>query len=276
VQINVALLPQLAAGSPADRGVCIVIDVLRATTTLTTLLELGATGVLVAPGADAARAAKADDPAAILLGEVSGLRPADFDLGNSPRELASAGVAGRRAICATSNGTAAIRGVADAPATLLGCVRNGTAVAARAFALAREGAWPVTIVCSGGAGGRAFALDDTLVAGHLALLLAGEAERVGVPATLDDAALAARTLRRAEVGPGALPPADRWEAALRSTSAGRHLAAIGLGDDIPFCAQPDRTDRVPVVRMVGERVMVGLAEPGGTDSSPSLTQGRSE
>ncbi len=263
MQIDVAFLPQLVAGSAADRGVCIVIDILRATTTLTSLLELGATGVLVAPSADAARAARVRDPGAILLGEVSGLRPADFDLGNSPRELVAGVVAGRRAICATSNGTAAIRAVASAPATFLGCLRNATAVAARAVALVREGALPVTIVCSGGAGGRAFALDDTLVAGHLVLLLVAEAERAGVPAALSEAALAASTLRRAEVGPNLHPPAERWEAALRATSAGRHLAALGLGDDIPFCARPDRTGCVPVVGMAAEGVVIGLDLPIG-------------
>lgn len=83
VRIQVAFLPQLAAREPAERGVCIVIDILRATTTLTTLLEYGAVEVLVAPNADAAREEKRRDPGALLLGEIGGLRPDDFDLGNS-------------------------------------------------------------------------------------------------------------------------------------------------------------------------------------------------
>src|SRR5215212_1996288 len=171
VRIQVAFLPQLSPVGSEQRGVCIVIDVLRATTTLTTLLERGATLVTVAPDAEAARESRRRDPAALLIGEIGGLRPADFDLGNSPREYTPTLVAGRRAICHTSNGTAAIRAVANAPLTLLGCLRNATAVAGLAFREARASDLPVTIVCSGGSGGRAFALDDTLVAGQLALLL---------------------------------------------------------------------------------------------------------
>ena len=168
MRIQVALVPTLLPADPAARGVCIVIDILRATTTLTTLLEYGAAGVVVAPQATAARALKGSNPAALLLGEIGGLRPPDFDYGNSPHELAPARVAGRRAICSTTNGTAAIRAAIAAPLTLLGCLRNATAVVARAYAAAHERGVPITIVCSGGGGGRTFALDDTLVAGELA------------------------------------------------------------------------------------------------------------
>lgn len=261
--IQVAMVPRVLPTAPADSGVCIVIDVLRATSTLTTLVGYGAARVLVAPGAEAAREARRRDPGALLIGEIGGLRPEDFDFGNSPREYSPAVIADRRAICHTSNGTAAIRSVAAAPLTLLGCLRNAGAVAALAFDAAREGDLPVTIVCSGGDGGRIFALDDTLVAGQLALLLRDRAERAGVPVAEDDATAAACTLRRAELGPDLSPPAAAWEAALRRTVAGRHLAQIGLGDDIPFCADPDRTDLVPVARLVDGAVVVSPhARPG--------------
>lgn len=259
VRIQVAFLPQLAMSESAMRGICIVIDILRATTTLTTLLEYGAAGVLVAPHADAAREEKRRDPEALLLGEIGGLRPADFDLGNSPRELNPANAGGRRAICHTSNGTAAIRAVAGAPAVLLGCLRNATAVAGYAFALAQADDLPVTIVCAGGAGGRAFALDDTLVAGQLAALIGEAAERAGQVAVFDDAASAAQTLFRAEVGDAPSPVAGAWTAALRRTTAGRHLASIGLAEDIPFCAQFDTTTFVPVAQSSAERVTLAPA-----------------
>ena len=263
MRIQVAFLPQLAAREPAERGICIVIDILRATTTLTTLLEYGAAGVLVAPDADAARDEKRRDPGALLLGEIGGLRPDDFDLGNSPRELSPANAGGRRAICHTSNGTAAIRAVAGAPAVLLGCLRNTTAVAGKAFALALADDLPVTIVCAGGSGGRAFALDDTLVAGQLAALIVAAAERSGQGTMLDDAAGAAVTLFRAEVGDVLSPAAGRWEAALRRTSAGQHLASIGLADDIPFCAQFDTTTLVPLAQATGEQVRLTPVSPRG-------------
>jgi 2-phosphosulfolactate phosphatase len=258
-RIDVAFLAQLVSPEAAASSVCVVIDVLRATTTLTTLLACGATQIAVAADATAAREAKRDDPAAILLGEIGGLRPIDFDLGNSPREISSQVVDGRRAICSTSNGTAAIRAVATAPVVMLGCLRNSAAVARVALDRAREGDRPILIVCSGGAGGRSFALDDTLAAGQIVVALTGEAANAGVSIELSDAAVASETLRQASLAGIQEPAHNVWEQVLRRTSAGQHLARIGLGDDIPFCAEIDRETTVPLVRSVGSAVLVSVA-----------------
>ncbi len=261
MRIQVAFVPQLLP-DPAARGVCVVIDILRATTTLTTLLEYGAAQVLVAPQASAARALKAADPAALLLGEIGGLRPPDFDHGNSPHELAPARVRGRRAICHTTNGTAAIRAAIAAPLTLLGCLRNATAVIAHGYVAAVQQGVPLTIVCSGGSGGRAFALDDTLVAGAFVALAAALAAALdaaaGASPDLDEAADAALTLHRVAFGGASRPDAARWAVALAETSAGRHLAGLGLGADIPFCAQVDATRAVPVAALEGDAVVLRL------------------
>lgn len=262
--IDVAFLPQLVSAESAAGNICIVIDVLRATTTLTTLLACGAAAVTVAADATAARAAKRADPAAILLGEIGGLRPDDFDLGNSPREISPAAVAGRRAICHTSNGTAAIRAVATAPLVLLGCLRNSAAVADSALAGATAGGEAVTIVCSGGAGGRSFALDDTLAAGQIVAALLAGARRRDLPVNLTDSAVAAHALRDRAVDGAHEPAHDRWAAALRQTTAGQHLARIGLGEDIPFCAGVDRETTVPVARSAGGVVLVGATAPLAT------------
>ena len=257
MRIQVALVPQLLP-EPGARGVCIVIDILRATTTLTTLLEYGAAQVIVAPQATEARALQGADPAALLLGEIGGLRPPDFDYGNSPHELAPARVAGRRAICSTTNGTAAIRAAIVAPLTLLGCLRNATAVVAHAHAAARERDVPLTIVCSGGGGGRAFALDDTLVAGELVALAIAATLAAGTRPDLDEAADAALTLYRATFGTASRPDAARWALALAETIAGRHLISLGLGADIPFCSQVDATHAVPIAKLEGEAVVLRL------------------
>jgi 2-phosphosulfolactate phosphatase len=260
MKIAVDFLPQFVATAPAERGVCIVIDILRATTTLTTLLEYGASAVIVAPDAATAREEKRRDAEAILLGEIGGLRPPDFDYGNSPHELHRDQVAGKRAVCHTTNGTAAIRAARGATATLLGCLRNASAVVAEAWALAREAGVPVTVVCAGGAGGRAFALDDSLVAGQLVALLADTAERAGVLPRLDDAADAARLLHRAAFDGVLRSAGSAWAAALARTGAGQHLAAIGLADDVPFCAQLDSTTVVPVARPQHERIVLTMAQ----------------
>lgn len=256
MEIRVAFVPQLIDTTSGTRGVCIVIDILRATTTLTTLLEYGAARVIVAPGAAVARDEKARDPEALLLGEIGGLRPSDFDYGNSPHELIPERVVGRRAICHTTNGTAAIRAASGGAAVLLGCLRNASAVVAQAERLARAEDVPVTIVCAGAAGGRAFALDDSLVAGQLVALLADRVGQSDDLLHLDDAADAALMLQRTEFGGLLHPSGDRWAAALARTGAGRHLTALGLGEDIPFCAQLDTTTVVPVARSLGDRVIL--------------------
>lgn len=258
MRIQVSLVPQLLPVAPLARGVCIVIDVLRATTTLMTLLDYGAALVLVAPQATEARALKAADPAVPLLGEIGGLRPPDFDYGSSPHELAPARVAGRRAICHTTNGTAAIRAAIAAPLTLLGCLRNASAVVAHADAAARALDVPITIVCGGGDGGRAFALDDTLVAGELVALAVALAATRGRPPDLDEAADAALTLHRATFGTASRPDAARWATALAGTRAGRHLIGLGLGADIPFCARVDATRAVPIASPEGGAVVLRL------------------
>ena len=259
--IDVAFIPQLISPVSITGSVCIVIDVLRATTTLTTLLACGAASVAVAASAAEARAAKLADPGALLLGEIGGLRPDDFDLGNSPREVTPRSVGGRRAICHTSNGTAAIRAVADAPFVVLGCLRNCAAVAGETIAEAKRNAYSITIVCSGGAGGRSFALDDSLAAGEIVAALLAEANRAELPITLTDAALAAHTLRQSTIERVDEPADDRWERVLRHTTAGQHLTQIGLGDDIRFCAQVDRETIVPQVRSVDGVVLVGARPP---------------
>ena len=260
--IDVAFLPQLVSPEATVGGVCVVIDVLRATTTLTTLLACGATEIAVAADAAAARAAKRANPAAILLGEIGGLRPPDFDLGNSPRDITPQIVAGRQAICHTSNGTAAIRAVAAAPMVLLGCLRNATAVARAATAASAQrsqGDQLITIVCSGGGGGQAFALDDTLAAGQIVAAILAAAHATSLPIVLTDAALAAHSLRQSAIGPAQEPAHDHWAGVLSRTTAGQHLTQIGLGEDIPFCAQVDRETTVPQARTVDGVVQVRAA-----------------
>jgi 2-phosphosulfolactate phosphatase len=265
VRIDVAFIPQLVPPEAAASSVCVVIDVLRATTTLTTLVACGVAQVAVAADVTTARAIKAADREAILLGEIGGLRPSDFDLGNSPREISPQVVGGRRAVCHTSNGTAAIRAVATAPVVLLGCLRNSAAVARTALFHAHEGDRSILIICSGGAGGRDFALDDTLAAGQIVAALSEEAAIAGQSTELSDAAIASRMLRQSALAEGEgiagidEPAHTRWEQVLRRTSAGQHLARIGLGDDITFCAEIDRETTVPLVRSSEGAVLVGVA-----------------
>ena len=230
---------------PADTagGVVVVIDVLRASTTIVTALAGGATGVLAmatAPEAlAAAEAAGRPRGECLLGGERGGLRIEGFDLGNSPAEYTPARVAGRRIVTTTTNGTAAIAACPLAAEILVGSLVNRRAVAASAAALSARSDHPAPIhlVCAGTDGEPTE--EDLLAAGAI-LDAAGEVE----PLAMD--AAAARALERwRDVMAGAADPAGTLAVALARARGGRNLLAIGMGADIPLAAAVDTLDVVP-------------------------------
>lgn len=227
----------------ASTAVAIVVDVLRASTSLVTMVERGGGPVYVAPTVDAARRAAADinSPAALhaagggsrplLVGEERGLPPEGFDYGNSPAELAAAPIAGRTVIFATTNGTPALHAAAGAAIVLVGCLRNAGAAAQAAWQATAEGE-VIVIVCAGRSenpGG--FGLDDLYAAGVIARHLRQLGE-----VTLSDGAEAALLVASAEPDPLRL---------FRRTAAGRHIARLGLEADVAFAAEVDRVRAAP-------------------------------
>lgn len=223
-------------------GIVIVIDVLRASTTIVTALANGAVGVRPELSPDAARraaaaAAPGTAPEACLLGgERGGLRIDGFDLGNAPREYSRQAVAGRRIVTTTTNGTAAVAACPQAEAVLIGALVNRRAVAARALELALAGGGPprpIHLVCAGTDG--EVTEEDVLAAG--AILDAAGGTRL-------DAAAAAALEHFRETIRGATDPVAPLAAALAESRGGRNLRAIGMAADIGDAAA---IDTIPVV-----------------------------
>lgn len=241
---------ELAAAPPGGR-VMVVIDVLRATTSITTALAAGAARVVPARTVEAARAEAARVPGSLLCGERRGLPPPGFDLGNAPGEFGPEAVAGRRLVFTTTNGTAAIEAARGGGSLWLACFRNARA-AARAVAddAARRGSG-VTIVCAGRRG--RVSMDDAWCAGHLVTRLAEVVEG----ATLSDGARAAEALC-ARLGPPTVAGLDR-------TAAGRLLRAVGRTADLRACAAVDDLEVVPVWRD-GALVAARAARVGEEDA----------
>ena len=237
MRLDVAFLPE-EVGTLRGR-VAVVVDVLRATTSLLTILERGCAEVLIAPTVEAARRFAHAQPDLLLAGEERGRAPAGFDFGNSPVAFARAELEGRRMVFSTTNGTRAIRLVQEASTVLLGCLRNCSAVARGGLAAA-GGEEEVCVVCAGREG--RFSLDDAYTAGALVDALLAEAG--GNPLVLTDAALAAQALHRSTADAAAL---------FRRTGAGRNVMEIGLSEDLDYCAQRDTSALVPEV---GDRVRV--------------------
>jgi 2-phosphosulfolactate phosphatase len=217
-------------------AVCVVFDVLRATTSMITALAQGALRIF--PVGEIAQALELQrrHPGALLAGERDGLRiraaqtgGTDFDLGNSPREFTAARVAGREIIMTTTNGTRALQACSGARHVLAGALLN---LAAVADWIAREKPPRLLVVCAGTFEQAAY--EDTWAAGALCDLLWQQFDGDAVA----DSALIARDIYLAA-------PRATEDILQRSRNARRLLAQSPLRDDVAFCWQRD------VLRVIG-------------------------
>lgn len=225
------------AGDPALPSQCaVVIDVLRATSTIVAALAAGAHGVIpvLTPEEAWALARTMPGQRALLGGERKAVRIPGFDLGNSPREYTPEAVAGKTIILTTTNGTRAVHAASAAARVFMGAITNAGAVAR---AIIREGRDPV-IICAGTRG--SFSLEDALAAGLILAALPGAAAEAGydLDADHDDQSLAALAIARDYRG--------RLEEALRRTHHGQDLISLGFAPDLDYCARLDATPIVPV------------------------------
>jgi 2-phosphosulfolactate phosphatase len=228
VRIHVAFTPGEAAAAPVG----IVVDVIRATSSIAQALAAGYERVLCCREIDDARALRSElADEAVVGGERNAVRIEDFDLGASPRELAGVPRA-RTLILSTTNGTAAILTAAsNCERVLLGSLLNLSAVARSVDADA-------AVVCAGFMG--AFAFDDAYCAGRIVAEVDGERS---------DAAIAAALIARAYSDP------------LAGLNA-RTYGPPGLEADIEFCARVDALDVVPrFSRMVGPAAEIIAGPP---------------
>lgn len=254
MRLDVALVPTLLADFSAR--VCIVVDVLRASSTIVTMLERGAEEVLLAPTVDEARRLHQELPRYLLCGEEGGLPPPGFDYGNSPSEFSALDLKGQRVILCTSNGTRAILAAAGAPLVLVGCLLNATAVASAALGEATARGLDIAVVCAGEEDGSAFAAEDALGAGAIVDAMVDPSRRWPAAPQLTDETGAALERYRAQRG--------REEPALQETAHGRDLLALGFGQDLTFCAQRDRSAAVPRLQPDKEGRLVLRAYSSGS------------
>lgn len=227
--VRVELLPGTLPPDP--HGVCAVVDVIRATTTLVAMAEAGDPEVWIAGDVTAARQAASQlGPHTLLCGERGGLPPQGFDHGNSPREFQHTDLTGRRAVLSTTNGAYAIERWGHSRRTLIAALRNAGAVADRL--LQDPDAPSITIACAGRSG--ALALDDLYTAGVIVQRL----REASPDLNLDESAVTALHVT------DAYPSAD---AALAASRSARLLKPVGLWDDVAYCAQIDVSQAVPEV-----------------------------
>ncbi len=230
-----------------DDRLPVVIDVLRACTTIACALDAGARDIIPVSSVEEAMrlGATLDRDSTLLCGERESVRIDGFDLGNSPAALTPRIVEGKTLVLLTTNGARALAAASRGRVALAASFVTLRASAVRAAASDR-----ITLVCSGSAG--RFSGEDFLCAGFLVEEILREADRGWV---LDDGARAAREFAAGH-------RADLLST-VRSSDHGRALAALGFEEDIALACEVDRFPFVPVLRdgrLLAEPL--GAAPPG--------------
>ncbi|HEY5704004.1 MAG TPA: 2-phosphosulfolactate phosphatase [Terrimicrobiaceae bacterium] len=223
--------------------VCVVFDVLRATSSMVTAMSNEAKAIIPVVGIPEAVNLRSQRADVLLAGEREGVRitaelagGVEFDLGNSPREFRRDIVAGKTIVMTTTNGTRALQACAHAKAILVASFLNLRAVA---DCLEQKNADHLVLVCSGTNEEPAY--EDALCAGALCDLLWakwGEGD-------VSDSALIARKLFCQESH-------DLLPAVSQSRNARRLLSRAELREDVGFCLRRDVLSTVPEMNKHGQ------------------------
>jgi 2-phosphosulfolactate phosphatase len=238
MRIDIALTPAEFGRWPLAGRAALVIDVLRASTSVIAACAAGCRRVIPVADVEAAYAAArawAGD-GAVLAGERGGDPLVGFDLGNSPLEFTPERVGGRTVILTTTNGTAAMTVAGGAAVVAIAALTNAGAAARWALAHGRD----LIVLCAGDRG--TLALEDMVGAGFIIDALAS-----ATPVAASDAATAARRL--------AVHYAGRLEALAEDAGWARRLSNAGRGADLDACLVLDCMAQVPVLAS-------GVIEPG--------------
>ncbi|MTI80224.1 MAG: 2-phosphosulfolactate phosphatase [Firmicutes bacterium] len=242
--------------------VAVVLDVLRATTTITTALKNGCREVIPVADVDEARKL-GDDPNVLLCGERSAVKLPGFNLGNSPLEFNCDTVSGKTVVLTTTNGTGAIKMAAKKSGTVvIGSLLNSKAVAKKLLQFNGD----ILLVCSGTRGN--FSMEDTLAAGFIVkefLSLKGIKNYSGQEITkqrsnvsdvyaaetpidnniennivLNDSSVAAYRI--------SLFYNDNTLDALYDSLHGQKLAQLGMRHDLTYCSKLNTCNLVPIYK----------------------------
>jgi 2-phosphosulfolactate phosphatase len=253
--LDVFLLPNLVESDELAGKTVVVVDVLRATTTIIHALSAGATEVIPSLEVEEATRLAATRPGTALLGgERSGRKIPGFDLGNSPTEYTPDVVGGKSVIFTTTNGTRALNRCRKAQRVLIGAFVNISAICRELTDVEQ-----IAIVCAGTDGH--VTREDTLFAGAVVHELVGQDSSCRVQQTTAGQVLPYMLNDQAEIA------ADAWRAsthdltgfnplgaALRASRGGRNLIEIGAENDIDLAAEIDKFDRVPQLDLAAWRI----------------------
>jgi 2-phosphosulfolactate phosphatase len=239
-QINVHNLPRCVSEDELVGSAVVVIDLLRASTTICQALAVGAREVVPFRTIEETLAAaeKAGRSNVVLGGERGGKPIEGFDLGNSPSEYTPDAIRGRPVYITTTNGTQALYHARKAKRVIVGSIVNRSAVVASLKDEPR-----VDLLCAGTNGN--VTGEDMAAAGAFVQLLRDQYEGHG-PISKDTISAASSWLFVENVAAIAdISISESLVQVLRGSDGGRNLIEIGLDRDLVDCAQIDRLDVVP-------------------------------
>jgi 2-phosphosulfolactate phosphatase len=226
-QIDAVALPDHLSEDQLTGKIAVVIDILRATTTIVEALDNGARSVVPVASVDGARVMAHDRTGALLCGERGGVKPEGFSLGNSPLEYTPDVVDGVDCVLTTTNGTRALHMATQADEILVGSITNADALCDRL----RQDSRDVVLVCSGTDGRVSF--EDCLGAGLIV-------DRLGYQAS-DSAAMMFHAME------GAIERFGGLRYAVQSSFHAKRLIELGFGDDVAFACEPGSSSVVPML-----------------------------
>ena len=231
--LKTLFIPEEIKNTELAGKLVVIIDVLRASSTIVTALANGCSGFIPIFSPDQARkkAQQFERGKLLLGGERKGIKIEGFDLGNSPREYQREAVKDKTIIFSTTNGVKTLEMVKSAHRIIVGSFLNLQAVCDYCSNYKGD----ILLICAGKEG--KFSLEDAACAGMLVNSLKNA---LSDTCQESDANLTAQLLYK-KFGNNIMEM-------LRKSQHGRYLESIGLGEDLKFCAQLDFFNIIPIFR----------------------------
>lgn len=232
-ELHVHLLPDLIEPTVLHGGIAVVIDILRASTTIVHALASGCRAVVPCLTVEEAieRAAVWPSSEVVLGGERGGQLIPGFDRDNSPLNYSSSAVSGRTVVFTTTNGTRALLKCGVADQVWIGAFANISTIIQSTLSSSK----PVHLVCAGTEG--QVTSEDCLFASAVIAEMLDDSD---TGFCLNDSAVLVRDHYRAHAAPDA-----RFTDALRESRGGQNLIELGCDADIECCAQWNYCDILP-------------------------------
>ena len=235
MKIDVFFTPHGLAPTDLQGRTVVVVDLLRASTTIAVALANGARAVLPAGSTEEALriSQHLERDQTLLAGERKSVRIEGFALGNSPLEFTPEAVGGKTVVLTTTNGTQALVAAQGAKEIVVAAAVN-YGVVIQHLRAGFEATRDLVVLCSGQ--DRRFAIEDAFAAGRIvkALLPEGGLKRVAV----NDGAIASLEIAR-HFG-------EKWFRALKASSHGQELVKLGFALDLRMCGTQDTHPVLPI------------------------------